>query len=73
MNYRCANPTCDSVFDTFRPLRLRAIPLRSSQSTMLLWLCDDCCSEMKVDKKGFPRIQTRRMSLQNGSHSPFGG
>jgi hypothetical protein len=62
MNHRCANPTCDSEFDYFRPLRMRAIPMRGSKSTMLLWLCDDCCEVMKVDKKGLPRMQTRRSS-----------
>jgi hypothetical protein len=69
MNHRCANPRCDSEFDYFRPLRLRAIPLRSSRATMLLWLCDDCCSEMKVDKKGLPRLQSRKTPVRNQSHS----
>jgi hypothetical protein len=64
MNYRCANPACDSEVDYFRPLRLRGIPMRGSKSTMFLWLCDDCCEAMKVDKKGLPRMQFRRQSYR---------
>ncbi|HZQ71026.1 MAG TPA: hypothetical protein VFA68_21050 [Terriglobales bacterium] len=60
MNYRCANPACDS--DYFHPLRLRAMPMRASKSMMILWLCDDCCDALKLDKKGLPRMQPRRQS-----------
>ena len=62
MNYRCANPACDSEVDYFRPLKLRALPLRTSKATMVMWLCDECCEALKLDKKGLPRMQARRPS-----------
>ena len=62
MNHRCANPACDSEYDYFRSLRLRAIPLRASNAMMFLWLCDECCFALKLDKKGLPRMQAWRPS-----------
>jgi len=64
MNYRCANPACNSEIDYFRPLRLRGMPMKGSKSTMLLWLCDECCEAMTVDKRGLPRIQAPKQSLK---------
>jgi hypothetical protein len=65
MNHRCANPACDSEYDYFRSLKLRALPLRSSDAMTLMWLCDECCVALKLDKKGLPRMQVRRPSCSS--------
>jgi hypothetical protein len=57
MNYRCENPACTPEYDYLRPLKLRALPLRKSKAMMFLWLCDECCFALKLDKKGLPRMQ----------------
>jgi hypothetical protein len=46
---RCANPRCEGPRDYREPLKLYPLELRSSSSTLFLWLCDACAALMEVE------------------------